>query len=206
MATTTSMSAPVGMAAITPNSKLQRGFSTASTYNTALSTLSAKADITGTDGKGNPGVSDPATGRVIITTPPGSLLEVLGIGAADNGTFSFRIWGWYAIDNGTMGTPATRWQLTPRPLALIAATVGAKVGIANGIVTASEGYVDTMTITTDYGISGNGVRIVGPGTPDNTTESVLVDPMGADFIEIEATRSGGTATSFDFLIRGVSGV
>jgi len=191
---------------VTPNSRIQRAFVSGSTYASAFPALSAKADVLNTVGAGTPGTTDPTTGLAFIARPVGSVVNVGVIGAADNGTMNFRVWRYYLMDNAASPDVApTKWQWVPFPGAQIAATIGAKVGIASGIVTASEGYADTMSVTTDYGPPPLGVRIVTGPSPDNTIAYAEIDFMGASYVGLEGTLSGGTATSFDFLVFGVTG-
>lgn len=194
---------PSSVQAITPVNDAQRGWGSASTYSTALTAISSKADVYNS---GPPVTSTPTTGLCLVQRPAGSVVLATVIGKANNGTLNFRVWGWYRIANKSAMDSLTSYQWTARPLALIAVTLGAKTGVSGGIVDATTVYADTMTVTTDYGPSPLGVRIVGPATPDDSTVWAMIDPLGADYIELEGTLSGGSATEFDFLVRGASGV
>lgn len=177
-----------------------------STYNTAFGNIEAKADFVQVDGGSS---SSPqmavSSGRYIVNRSHGTLLEMQFYGGnAENLTGSARIWGWSQIING-LDQQIIQWH--PTLLAIVSLTTGLEPGIASGLVTASQYYCDTLSVTSDRTLGPNGARVLAPtGAADQGVVTLVVDPMAHDVVEIEVTRNGGTMTSIGVLHRWTSGV
>ena len=181
-----------------------RFWSSNSTYSTALTAIGSKADVLSTV------VTDPAstmlalssasTGRAIVPVGPGSLVGAKFYGTdTDNDTFSVRVWGWRSI-----GGSSTVVQWTPSAICDLAVTLGAKTGIASGLVLNTDLYADGITISPDGGLLPNQTRTFGEGVANSPLE-VWIDPLGCEFVEFECTNSGGSAVSFNGLFTACNG-
>lgn len=178
-------------------------WSSDSTYNTALVSKSAKADVMG-DSRTLLALSSATTGRAIGPVGPGSLVKAYFVGtSADNQTYSGRVWGW-DFTSRDLSTPSTGQQWTAFPICDIAVTLSAKVGISGGLWTASYYYADTISVSNDRnGITASRVLALAGG--DDSPALLVVDALGFQFIEFELTRSGGTAASINGAWSAVNG-
>lgn len=85
-------------------------------------------------------------------------------------------------------TPGTI-DFHPEPQALLTVTLGAKTGLANGVIGTTKLWADEIVETTDYSFEPNGNRIVGPGaaggtltTGTNARVGYLIDLAGASHL------------------------
>ena len=115
--------------------------------------------------------------------PAEVLIHPFGTGA-NNTTGSLRILAWYLCGSGTTSTQF--WKAVP--LAEIAFTLGASVGIAGAAQVAADRDADTITLTT-----GNANISIDLNSPaDDTIASALVTLKGANKVEFDFKV--GTAT------------
>lgn len=118
-------------------------------------------------------------------------------GQADNATATFRIWAWTRIlgkgRTDAVGSPPVQGdsveQWNAFPLAIVDLVACAKVGVANGLVSATDRYIDTITITSNRGYT-NQVVAIGPGSDDQSAK-LKVDTANIRLLEIERTAGSG---------------
>lgn len=184
------------VATITPNVQFRVLSATNVTNSSALATLSAVADT----------ITEPqnslAAGRLLFTPSGGSLalFKFFGTDAA-NETAVGRIWAWhqvYANDSETV-------QWTKQLICAFTLTLGAKTGVASGIVNASQFYVDTIAITDDGGLEPNGSRVMERSAADDSPVILVCDLVGAVLGEVELSINSGTAASVNAMVGFLSG-
>lgn len=126
----------------------------------------------------------------IVSAKKANLVHAVLFGSdAANELFVARFTGWSLCDDGVTWLPITLVELT--------CTIGAPKGVATGEIVATDLVCDTLVL-----LSGDSqAKIISPA--DNTgNASVLFDPMGCDFIELDTDRS--TAASGNALYSLVS--
>ena len=182
-----------------------RFWSSNSTYSSALTGKSSKADVLSTNVQ-NPeaglvALSSATTGRAIVPCGPGALVLAQFVGTnADNQTFSGRVWSWRYIESD-----GVTCQWTATCICDLALTLCAKTGISGGLFANTAFYADTIGVSTDRN-AVTASRVVGVAGGDDSPAMLVVDPLGAEFIEFELTNSGGTAVSFNGMFSATSGV
>jgi hypothetical protein len=170
------------------------------TNTTALPAISAKVDS----------LTVPATvqasGIFVIERPTGSLVQFRFWGTdAANETAKYRIWRWsQLVEKNDRG-------LTQYHAELVAAgiiTLGAQVGIAGGILTASHFYADQITDTSGRSAAGNVTNaiICVSSTPDDNSANIRVDPEGDMVLEVQMSMQGEVSpmASVGFNYRGLT--
>lgn len=126
-------------------------------------------------------------------THNGAVINFFGAGA-DNATFSARIIKWRkAPGNGT--TQADTW--IPTVLAELACTLSTQVGVAGGVIVATDRLVDTISLTGTTANDDVSISIVSPA--NNTMGEVTIDLSGVERLEITFT-TGGSATDCNALV------
>lgn len=116
-------------------------------------------------------------------------LRLMPFGAgADNSTFSMRVIGWSAA--GLSG-PTGLW--IPTILAEFACTLSGMVGLSGKVITDTERFADTITLTT--GNSGVDVSLISPA--NDTAAHALIDLKGVQ--KVEVVFQLGTATGANAL-------
>lgn len=175
------------------------------TYNTAP-TISALADIIGSDTTPPvPLATDLSVGRWTIDRGEGTLMAFRFFGVGSDGhTGSAYIIGW-----DYLGSDATGYrnmvQLSPVYLCAADFTLGAKTGIASGIITASHLYADTISVTRQGSLPPNQVRVIGLAAGgDNGICDLVVDILECRHISVILNK-GASATSVGFAYRMLSG-
>ena len=164
-----------------------------STNTAALTALSALADVRNPQSSAAAGVQ--RAGRMLVV---GCLYGT----ASDNGTISLLIHIGHPITEATANENA---QINWMPVGQLAATFGNKLGLAGGVVSDTQRYADTLTVTTDYSlpsVGGSSVLRVTPNGGNNGTAFFAFDAYEGDVIRIE----GGAATSvtdWNVLLRAV---
>jgi hypothetical protein len=144
--------------------------------------------------------------RAVFTMRAGSILEVFPVGTgADNTQGRCRIVRHFASNIINAAGLKTGQQWHAQIMSVVEFTLSARVGVASGHITASHRYADTLTEVVDKGFPPAGVRLI-QGSSDDDPASIIVDPLGADFISIEFTTSGTAtpATTMNALERVVS--
>lgn len=172
-------------------------------------TIASKADILGSTS--NPqslpaavGFGYPVSDAVVTARSAERCIFESGDGAgvllkfaangADNGTATFNIWSWEPIvapgstyaQSGVRWTDQVQWHAVL--LASISTTLSTKVGIAGGILTASDRYVDTITISSNRGYSGQ-IEVVGPASADNQSVALKIDTINSSLLEVTLTAN-----------------
>lgn len=162
--------------------------------NSTASAYTAKADTTtvpaASNGESSAGYIDLRAGAAGNMAPNNVLLKFFGVGS-DNNTGNCRVYGVKEIVSGTTTS------YTHVLLADYAFTLSAAVGVASGVVSASERYADTITRTT--GVENVADQLVSP--TGDVAGHVLVDCKGHTALLIELIV--GTATSVNALYAGV---
>ena len=113
------------------------------------------------------------------------LIFPYGVGA-DNTTFDMRVYGWKKVTVDGNNETATWFSFL---LASFSCTLSAYTGRTNGCITASERFVDTITL-----VGGNddvSVDIVSPA--NDTPAHALLDFKGAADIEVTFDMTGATS-------------
>lgn len=150
-----------------------------------------------------------AAGRIVGKVEDGSLvcLKFIGTGS-DNGITAsgeVRIWLWERI---IVSGSNYRVQWTKHLVGTVILTLGAKVGVANGIVDELHRYVDTITVVLDGGFTGTPLyarKSSGTVTADNEAVSIAFDGMGCRLWEVEATVDNATnITALNVLSRSLA--
>lgn len=177
---------------MTPNSEFDFISSTFTTASSAAATnISDKADTLSVP------ATNTTTGRYVADIPSGSAVEAIFVGTnADNEVMNFRVWRWYRLKIGNVE------QWIPFCACVGTYTLCSKTGVASGNITNSHFYADTISISSDRGLTPLGTRVNGPATPDNGVVSLFIDGMGANKLEFELWTS--TADSGNVIYRGVS--
>lgn len=179
---------------ITPTAKWSRAFSSMSTYTTALvssATKSAAAEVL-TTGPANSATG--TTGRCVIDRPGGNIVAVVlyGVGT-ENQTVNLQVWAWdqLVVGSTSQWVPTLLWDGQ--------ALLSTIPGIAGGLVDETMYYADTFTTTSDAGLSPLGTRVMSHSTANKGIAVLVIDPLTASKIEIEAEV--GTATSYNLLYK-----
>lgn len=181
------------------------------TSTTALTANTAKADILRTELGGSTQspqtLIDATHGSIVFPRQAGSLLLVKFWGqGADNATATANVWIWHGVKRAGSADPTTaipeQWH--PTLLCSLALTVSGKVGVSGGLIGTSDRYVDTITISSDRGLSPNFSRVLTPSAADDGSVTLALDPLNAPLIEIEVRN--GTTTAFNFATSWVTGV
>lgn len=126
----------------------------------------------------------------IVNAKRANMVHAILFGSdAANEVFVARFTGWSRCDDGVTWIPITLVELT--------CTIGAPKGVATGEIVVADLVCDTLVL-----LSGDSqAKIISPA--DNTgNASVLFDPMGCEFIELDIDRS--TAASGNALFSLVS--
>lgn len=121
------------------------------------------------------------------------LLYPYGLGA-DNDAFTMRLVGWTRI------RPAIadgRFQWTPTVIAALGCIVSGDVGVAGGIVGATERYADTITVVTEGTITsdvtrGGTLTLTAPGT--DVRAHVVVPIEGFEKLSLKFDQTTNTPT------------
>lgn len=157
--------------------------------------ISAKADLINAEpfSQSTPGE------RVIADTGDGAgMLLWFATNQAADQTATFRVKLWNGIvwpgSGATTGSPPMRrdfiTQFSPWELAIITVTAGTKTGVANGLISNSLQWADTITIDTERGYT-NQVVVAQPSSADNAPVVLKVDCACQPWIEIERTAGTG---------------
>ncbi len=167
--------------------------STSTSFATTIADLSSAPASAASESAG--GYIDLSSGRLKDFSPNTVLVKFFGVGS-DNDTGACRIFGVRRMVSANGATES--WTHTL--LAEYAFTLSAAVGVAGGVVSASERYADTITRTT--GIDNVSDQLLSP-TGDEAGH-VLVDCKGHSLLFFEPIRTGGSpATSVNALFAGV---
>ena len=166
--------------------------------NSTTAAFSAPADATtapvGAAVDSAAGYISLATGSLVDYTPNAVMLKFFGAGA-DNTTGRCRVWG---VRAGRSAAGVLSYTHTL--LAEYAFTLSAAVGVAGGVVTASERYADTITRTT--GIENVSDKILSP--TGDVAGHVVVDAKGHSLLLVDLVLGAGSpATSVNALWAGV---
>lgn len=181
---------------VTEVQPLRRVFAT----NVTTASYSAKADLTtlpttgeSTDAvDGTTGYIDLAYGRSPGATPDLVKLKFYAAGN-DDGTGNCRVYGLAEVRSAS-GTSYTHVLLADYAL-----TFSTAVGVANGVVTASERYADTIVRT--FGIENVADQLLSPA--NNVAGHVVVDVKGFRYILIDPNTDSAAVTSVNALYSGM---
>lgn len=110
------------------------------------------------------------------------VLAFFGTDAA-NEILNWRVSGVKRLASGTT------YQWLRAPLAVGTATLGAMVGIANGVLSASQFIADTISITTN---TNSSLVIATSATVAEGMATLLIDMQGYEDIYVEVAIDGGT--------------
>lgn len=142
-----------------------------------------------------------ASGRRVVGPTGNSLLTLVPVGiGGDNESGAFRVWVWRRIVAPNRSKGPVQWLKTL--LCQGTFTLCTKVGIAGGILGATVRYADTISISNDRSLGPDQVRLL-QGTADESPAMLVVDTLG-QLVEIEGTRNGSIATSYNWLIGWLS--
>lgn len=176
------------------------------TTNATAPTIANLADVVANANAGGPSWtnSDASAGVFSFQRREGTIghFRFFGVGS-DGNTGSAYIIGWDAMgcDRGTYADLA---QLTPVYVGSVDFTLGSKTGVANGILTASHKYADTISVTRQGSMPPNQIRVVGLAAGgDNGICDIAVDML--DFVAATVYLTKGTCTSVGVAHRMMSG-
>lgn len=173
------------------NTSWRRVWAANTTNNSALTAMTATPDVLAASKPENSTTNTVTNGRFFIDVNDAlhALFQFFGTDAADE-TFAFQIFSWRGIRdyNGDI----LSYQRTPLYVSGVG-TLGAETGVANGSVTASELYADTIT-----GTDRSGSAEVIFNEADGKA-ALQLDVKGSAFVEVEVTRNGQTAATIGVL-------
>lgn len=138
--------------------------------------------------------TEPSTG-ILRNTGRFPFVRLFPFGAgSDNQTGSLQIIGW--TQQGTInssGVLVTNGIWTPTVIGRADFTLSTSVGVANGLVTASGRFADTITL----GTVGASTRLESASNALNMPAHLMFNPLAFDLIQVELIV--GTATSVNVL-------
>lgn len=120
-------------------------------------------------------------------------------GGNDNTTGSLQIVGWTqqaTINAAGAITPNGQW--VPTIIGRADFTLSTSVGVADGLVSATERYADTITL----GTVGASTRLEAASNALNTPAHLMFNPLAFDRVEVQVII--GTATSVNVLYEEMS--
>lgn len=127
-----------------------------------------------------------------------AMLMFFGAGA-NNTTFSARLVAWTLILGDPAGTASNRPVWMPLDLFEVQVTLSSTpIGVATGIITATDLFADTITLTGTTANANVGIEIVSPA--NDRPAHLIVDFKGSMLIEPIFT-TGGSATNCNGLLR-----
>lgn len=160
--------------------------------NSTANAYAAKTDAAGSTAPATAGYIDLSAGQLPDYVPNTVLLKFFGAGA-DNTTGGARVYGVRPCRNSANAVVSFTHTL----LAQYSFTLSADVGVADGLVSATERYADTITRTT--GIENVSDQMLSP--TGDVSGHVLVDAKGHALLFVDPII--GTATSVNALYAGV---
>lgn len=152
-----------------------------------LSTEGDEVDVTNTLTEPTTVDSSTPTANKALVRCVGNYTRLAFIGTdAANETFTCSIYSWsrqvHDVDSAS-ATPGAQDWAPSLPELVLTVTLGAKTGVAGGVVTASELYADTIVITTDNSPSS---RVVDRFSLANDGRAeIVLDNLGDDYFEVQ---------------------
>lgn len=127
-------------------------------------------------------------------------LVPFGVGSDDN-TFLMRVIGWHLVfDRGAeqslYGAAVGDAMWDPVPLGEFTCTLCTQIGVAQGVIGATNRFCDTITVVGTSGTNGIDFGIYSPA--NNTQAHVVVDMKGSQKLEVIFDRNS-SATSCNAL-------
>lgn len=120
---------------------------------------------------------------------------------ADNDTFSLRVMGWTRL---LPGLADGRNQWTSFLIAEFTAIASAAVGLAGGVILATERYADTMTVVAEATNAGQGSSfLTSPGT--DLKAHVAVRLEGVERVQVQFRQTGAFTPQMNALYRLLHG-
>lgn len=161
----------------------------ASERTAALSSLSNTADELVTDNQSHP-QNNEADGIIVVPAETGRMNLIVAGEDAEDAANVLRVSGLFEVT--APGSKVRQW--VPTMICQADLTVGARTGVAGGVIPAGWRYVDTMQLTEDRspdagayvfipgGTSGAGV---GPGTPADDVVVLSVPTLGFQMLRFD---------------------
>lgn len=156
----------------------------------ATNTTNSSAFASNPDTKDNPPAA--TASRASFQMRRGSALELIPFGtAAADKVFRMKVtrhkYGNVLDADGNK----TGEAYVALEMCVLECTLCAKTGVSGGLISDTELYCDNISLISDRTLAP-GVRIM-QGSGDDQAASVLLDPLGADWITVEFTTNGVTA-------------